>query len=509
MKRGFLVFALWLICTTAGAQRTGDLVILFDNDVHCAVKGYPVMAGLRDSLEREGCHVMVVSAGDFSFGGPIGAASKGEYVVRLMNAVGYDATCLGNHEFDYGMSRLKYLKDKSQAAFLCSNMTRKDDGNKVFPSSAFGYWNGKLVAFVGVTTPSTLTSSEPSTFRNNSGKQIFDFSEQELAKIIQASVDEVKARGADIVVLLTHLGDSRSATSSVSMIEQTHGVDLVIDGHDHHVLTNTAVRNLDGRSVTLSSTGTQFQYIGMAVIGNDGTLQVRLLDTDSLSAAGCVSKLVADTLTKIEQEFEALGNRTIAHCETELIAEENTIRVCRLRETNLGDLVADAYRHEMCTDLAIVNAGGIRANITAGEVSHNMLYAVSPFDNKIVAIRTTGKDILAGLETAVSQYPKAEGCFVQVSGISFTIDTTAKPMEGRVKNVMVGDKPLVMNKKYTIAGPEYILLKGGDGFSFPSAKLIGTSQKNDLMILEEYVERKLNGVIGAPYHTVQQRIIFE
>lgn len=507
MKRLVLALLLLVFATVAFAQRPGDLVVLYDNDVHCAVKGYPVMAGLRDSLVRMGCDVRVVSAGDFSFGGPIGAASKGVDIVRLMNAVGYDAACMGNHEFDYGLEQQRYLQSITKTAFLCCNMLTVKGGNSTYPPYHSCVWRGKSVAFIGVTTPSTMSSSMPSTFQNKRGRQLYHFSEHDLAKVIQQKVDQVRAKGADYVVLLAHLGDSPGATSSVSMIGQTRGIDLVVDGHDHHVLADKQCRNADGDLVPLTSTGTQFQYIGMAVLGADGHFSTRLLSVDSLAEAGCASKAVADTLDAIVQAFEAKGNSVVASCLATQVAVENDIRVCRLRETNLGDLVADAYRTMMQTDIAILNAGGLRANINSGAVSHNMLYAVSPFDNKIVAIRTSGKEILAALENAVSQYPKAEGCFVQVSGLSFHVDFGVPANQGRVSRVMVGDKPLDLKKKYTVAGPEYILLKGGDGFDFSDARLLATSVKNDLELLEEFITDHLKGVIAEPYLSPQGRIV--
>ena len=177
MKR-LLVFSFCLLSfALLNAQRPGDIVILYENDVHCAVDGYPVLAGLRDSMQRMGCHVAVVSAGDFSFGGPIGAASKGEFVIRLMNAVGYDAACLGNHEFDFGFAQLRKLEGMLNAPLLCANFypnEQTESDNHYFhsyqptPFSPFIMRNlgGLQVAFVGVTTPTTMYTSNPSSFKD-------------------------------------------------------------------------------------------------------------------------------------------------------------------------------------------------------------------------------------------------------------------------------------------------------------------------------------------------------
>lgn len=503
------------------AQEAGDLVILYDNDVHCAVEGYPVIAGLRDSMEAKGCQVMVTSSGDFSFGGPIGAVSKGVFVSRLMNAVGYDAICLGNHEFDYGMAQLHNLAEQSTSTFLCSNLLGVDDDASLFAPFVLRYWGDKCVAFIGVTTPSTLMSSSPTTFQDSEGVTKYHFSSGRIADVVQRWVDAVRGIGADYVVVLSHLGDQEDE-SSVQLIQQTHGIDLVLDGHDHNEIPSRKVANALGRSVLLSSTGSKFRNIGMVSLCTDGSISSSLLNVKELSENGCCCQRVRDTLSVIMREFESLGNRVVAYCVEKQVAEENDVRVCRLRETNLGDLIADAYRCEMGTDVAIVNAGGIRANIDKGEVTHNMLYAVSPFGNQVLSITATGQEILDALENGVSQYPSAEGCFLQVSGISFSIDASIPSsvrfdsqgrflsVDGprRVQEVMINGAPLQPGKRYSIAGPSYILLEGGNGFVFPTSQLVSVSLYTDLQLLENYIVNHLSATIAAPYDATHSRINF-
>ena len=205
------------LAVTLFAQRAGDIVVLYDNDVHCAVHGYPVVAGLRDSLVRMGCHVAVVSAGDFSFGGPFGVASKGEFIVRMMNAVGYDAACLGNHEFDYGMEQLRHLESMLTAPLLCCNLREVESGklkegnsqlSTPFAPFVIRRYGDVSVAFVGITTPNTMYTSAPKSFQDREGNYIYHFSLATLSQVLQRAVDAARAAGADIVVLLSHLGDS-------------------------------------------------------------------------------------------------------------------------------------------------------------------------------------------------------------------------------------------------------------------------------------------------------------
>lgn len=519
-----LLSALWLGITV---QAQSQLVILYDNDVHCAVRGYPALAGIRDSLQRQGIPVAVVSSGDFSFGAPIGASSKGEYVMRMMNAVGYDAVCLGNHEFDYGMAQLRHLANMSYAPMICCNYKHIDSTASVFLPYALRSIGGHTIAFVGMTTPTTISAAEPTTFQDLEGRYIYTFSSDNLVQEVQKNINSARAAGAEVVVVLSHMGDSDSRPNSVQIISQLTGVDLVLDGHDHHVLPTKMVSDKNTKQVTLSSTGSQFKYIGMATLTFDSSaltnVSTRLIPTDSLLRVGCVNRAVSDTLAVVQALFEAQGQTLVTKAPFPLIAEENAVRVCRLRETNLGDLIADAYRVQMNADVAIVNGGSIRANINPGDVTHNTLYAVLPFSNMPIAIKVKGQAIIDALETAVREYPRAEGCFAQVSGLQFTIDTTIESTvllspEGkflqvkgarRVSNVIVGSKPISPDDSYTIAGPEYLLRNGGDGFYFPEAEVVRQSSVTDLMLLEAYLQREGGNSIPEIYRNPQSRILFK
>ena len=560
-----LFFALLLcgVACTAMAQERGDIVILYDNDVHCAIDGYPVMAGLRDSLLREGCHTMVVSCGDFSFGGPVGAASKGEFIVRMMNAVGYDAACLGNHEFDYGLPQLRRMESLITAPLLCCNFkgTENYGGSRcAAANSQFSQLptpflpfvlrsvGDMVVGFVGVTTPTTLYTSTPVNFQNEEGEYVYNFSASNLAGAVQRAVDGARIAGADIVVLLSHTGDVDGIPTTRELIGGLRGVDVVLDGHDHHLLPSDWVADMDDKPVLLSSTGAHFQNIGVLVIhpaaldsagaGDSGYSSdsrysgdsissmdgcySRLLSVDSLRKAGVSNAAVGDTLAEVKRLFDAMGSNVVAQSEVSLIAEEDGMRVCRLRETNLGDLVADAYRYGMNADIGWVNGGGIRANLPIGPITQNQLFAVNPYSNAMCLIRVTGRDVLNALETAVREYPRAEGCFPQVSGLTFSFDTalpssvvldsngTFLRVEGayRVSRVMVGDKPLSLDETYTIAGSEYLMLNGGDALSFPSRQLVSKEGYTDLYLLQRYLEERLHGVVGGEYAVPQGRIAF-
>lgn len=524
MRRLFLFFACLGCCFAAVAQHPGDVVILFDNDVHCSAEGYPVMAGLRNQLQRKGCEVLVVSNGDFSFGGPLGAASRGEYMVRLMNVAGYDAACLGNHEFDFGLGQLRRLDSLASAPLLCCNFVGTD-GSRPFLPICLRSAGGMRIAFIGVTTPSTISTSSPNNFQDSTGRYIYGFSERQLPRLVQHYVDACRNMGADFVVLLSHMGDRDGQPTSVWLLSQLSGVDAVLDGHDHHAIAQRRVGDKFSHQVLLSSTGAHFAHIGMLDLRRTRQglrCASRLLSVDSLRQAGCIDPVVADTLAAIQSAFAARGNRVIARAEQPLVAEADGVRICRLRETNLGDFVADAYRTVLRADIGWVNGGGLRANVAAGEVTYNDLFAVNPYGNRMCLIEASGADILNALETAARLLPMAEGCFLQVSGLRFELDASVPSsvvldangrfdrVTGgrRVSHVTVNGEPLDSGRRYTIASTEYLLLNGGDALSFPSRRQLQCEPMSDIEVIERYVQQ-LGGTIGTQYARPQKRIVMK
>ena len=521
-----LVFSFYFLLSPASAQQPGDLVLLYENDVHCALHGYPVIAGLRDSLQRQGCSVGILSEGDFSFGGLMGTASKGLYIIRLMNAVGYDAACVGNHEFDMGIPHLMKMDSLLRAPLLSCNFRSSNSPNSPFMLPyVMRRYGARKVAFVGVTTPSTIYSASPVYFQDDSGRYIYNFNANGLAANVQQWVDAARAAGADYVVLLSHLGDEEGEQTSTALIPQLEGVDVVLDGHDHHVIRQRMLRDRRGNSVPLSSTGTQFQYIGMLTIPQQGgEISTRLLLTDSLLNKGCVNQAVRDTLEAINRENDLRGNRTVATCDYFLEAYDRPrdLRVVRLRETNLGNLVADAFREVLNADIGWVNGGAIRDNLEGPVITHNDLLTMLPFLNKARIVEVSGQEILDALETAVKGWPLADGGFPQVSGLKFKFDTTVASSvvldsngiflkvagERRVKDVRVlknGEyEPLDLSARYRVGSSDYILLFGGDGIRFISRDIQPMpeglpSVMTDLDLVEHYIINHLDGVIPSRY----------
>ena len=499
-----------------------DLAILYTNDVHCAVDGtigYAGVAALKRQLIDEGCYVALVDAGDAVQGDAIGTLSKGSYIIDIMNEVGYDVMTPGNHEFDYGMDRFMELRDMAKFPIVSANFMDSATGKSVLDPYAMLTFNGIMVAFVGVSTPMTISTSTPTFFQDANGNFIYDFSQKDGAKafyaVIQAAVDQATAAGADYVIALTHLGidAATSPYTSSELIENTRGIDVVIDGHSHSTVECERVKNLEGERVLLTQTGTKLEAVGLLYITKDGSISTGLVKD--------YTEKDADTeayIATIQAQFEELLNEVVAKTDVDLtIFEPGTdpaVRIVRNSETNLGDLCADAYRYISGADIAFVNGGGVRTDIPKGDITYGQIIKVHPFGNELCMVEATGQEILDALEMGARVTPEESGGFLQVSGLTYEIHTylpsTVKLDENnmfvsvdgdyRVKNVMVGGEPLDLTKTYTLACHNYLLKSAGDGYTmFQDNKFLLDSIMIDNQVLINYIVDGLQGVVGADY----------
>lgn len=498
-----------------------DIVILYDNDVHCEVDGYVEMAAIKKELQSQSNYVSLVSCGDFVQGGVIGSISKGEAIVKIMNNIGYDVVTLGNHEFDYAIPQLKSLMLDLDAKVVSSNFLKKSTGKPVFGSYTMKKYGKTKVAFVGVTTPETFTKSTPVYFQNSKGEFIYDFcgdaTGKALYKRVQTVVNAARKNGADYVVALTHLG-TESVTkrwSAQSLVKNTYGIDVVLDGHSHSTVESLKVKNKKGKSVTISSTGTKFANVGELVITKKGKITTKLIslgeDEETKSYVEGIkdeyNKLLEEVIGKTEVDLTTLG------------ADGN--RAVRNAETNLGDFCADAFRYVMDADIGMMNGGGIRANIAAGNLTYNNMLSVFPWSNYGCVIEATGQQIKDALEMGAKNYPDESGGFLQVSGLKYTIDASIpssvvtnadtgmfEKVNGkyRVTDIQVWNaqksayEPIDLQNTYTVAGTNYTLRNNGDGYTmFNDCKVVKDNTMVDNDVLRIYLTDVLKGVVDAQY----------
>ena len=503
-----------------------DVTILYTNDVHTYIDKqspkltYAAIADLKQSYQNAGKDVLLVDAGDHVQGTAYGSMDEGASIIKLMNAAGYDVATPGNHEFDYGMDRAKAIMKEADFPYLSCNWVDLRTTLRVLPSVKVFVRGGRRIAFVGVTTPETFTKSTPAYFMDKAQrKYIYDIQGGEDGKklydAVQKAIDKAKLL-ADVVIGLGHLGvdPSSSPWTSEEVIAHTSGFDAFIDGHSHTVMENKQVQDASGKAVTLTQTGSYFANVGEMTIAADGTITTKLIPTHEGMDAG-IAAMQTGWVNTVD---DMLGEK-IAVGDSDFYVSDPATGKRRIRsaETNLGDFVADGiytYFNEvekLHCDLAIMNGGGIRADVPAGDWTFKTCKQVSPFGNVACLMSVTGKQIQDALEFAArfaGEGGKENGGFLHVAGASYEIHTdipntvqtdeknvwigsaTGTP---RVQNVKIYDKasgsylPLDPNKTYALAGMNYTLRNLGDGFAmFDGAELIKDYVSEDYLVMSTY-----------------------
>lgn len=523
-----------------------DIVVLYTGDVYCAVDeniGYAGLAAYKKQVEEETPYVALVDCGDALQGDAIGTISQGEYLVDIMNKVGYDFAVLGNHEFDYGMERLAELMEMSDAAYLGCNVDYTGSGENALSAlqqyEIVDYGDTK-VAFIGISAPESISQSTPAYFMDENGDIVYSFcsdSGEALYSRVQETVDSCREEGADYVIALTHLGDDESSAPfrSTDLIAGTSGIDAVLDSDSHSAIDSDMVEKEEGREIPLSSSGTGLENIGQLTITPEGDITTRLI-SDFEEKDSDMESFIADIQSEYEEELQ----QVIAGSDVELTTEsEDGVRLIRKRETNLGDFCADAYRQIAGADIAFVNGGGIRADLPEGDITYEDILAVHPYGNHLCVVEATGQEILDALEMG-SRSTMAEtgdgekaagesGGFLQVSGLRYTIDTSVDStvkvdkdgmfvscgQQRRVKNVEVlqddgSYEPIDADETYTLASHDYMLRQSGDGFTmFADNEMVVEEGMVDYQILITYISDYLGGSIGEQYSSPDGRITVE
>lgn len=501
------------------------VTILYTNDAHTYIDNespelsYASIAALKKSYEDAGEKVLLVDAGDHIQGTAYGSMDEGASVIQLMNAAGYDVATLGNHEFDYGMARAQAVIKEAEFPYLSCNFMDLRTNRRVLPDVKVFFIGGVRVAFVGVTTPETFTKSTPAYFMDETqSKYIYDIlggdDGQKLYDAVQKSVNKARLM-ADYVIGLGHLGvdPSSSPWTSEEVIAHTTGFDAFIDGHSHTVMANKQVLDAAGKAVTLTQTGSYLANVGKMTIGTDGSIATELIPTFE----GLDSEIAAMQSDWIGAVDDMLGEK-IAVGDVNFYITDHVTGKRRIRsaETNLGDFVADGiytYFNEvegLDCDIAIMNGGGIRADVPAGDWTFKTCKQVSPFGNVACLMAVTGQQIQDALEfgSRFAGTGQENGGFLQVAGATYEIHTnlpntvqtddknvwigsaTGTP---RVQNVRIYNKktgayePLDPAATYALAGMNYTLRNLGDGFAmFDGATLIKDYVSEDYLVMSTY-----------------------
>ena len=505
----------------AKAEMAGKTVILHTNDVHGAVEGYAYIAQLKADYEAKGAEVILVDAGDFSQGTTYVSSTKGADAVTMMNAAGYDVVTLGNHEFDYGYAQLKENMSKAKFKVVCADVFN-EDGTPIFDANyTYTTKSGVKVGFFGMETPETQTKANPALIKGLTFATGDAFT--------KAAADQVAAlKDADVVICLAHLGvDAESAPyRSTDLYAAVKGIDFVVDGHSHTVMTKGE------KGEPIQSTGTAFKNIGVIVIDDaskkieSNSLYEIKEDTAKDATVAAAAKVIVD---RVNNEY---GTK-FATSKVELNGAKAP-NGNRDVETNNGDLITDAMRWKVLQNkdgltvnedhvVAITNGGGIRAAIAKGDVTKKDINTVLPFGNTVAVVYVTGEQLLEALEASTFSTPTAVGGFPQVSGINFTIHTgkaydkndATYPEStyygpktiNRVVINSVNGKEFKANEVYAVVTNNFCAAGGDTYYAFKAASAqFDTGIPLDEAVME-YVTKELKGVIGEQYAAPQGRIL--
>jgi 2',3'-cyclic-nucleotide 2'-phosphodiesterase (5'-nucleotidase family) len=408
---------------------------------------------------------LLVDLGDTFHGTNYVNFNKGLAAVEAMNAMSYDAMVPGNHDFNYGQDYLLELKDKLDFPLVSANILK--DGNSYLDGYTIIEIDGKKIALVGLTATDTAEKTNPA------GIEGITF-EDEVAAAKEA-VAELEGQ-VDSILAISHSG----LDTERNIANEVDGIDVIFGGHSHDTI-ETPVKYEHGYVTQAFEYGKALGHTNL-IFYDDQLVGVNgFLYRDDAEKAE--DPEISSILQSYKEEVDREMNEVIASTTVRLDGERANVRT---RETNLGNLLTDAMRNEIETDIAVTNGGGIRASIPAGEVTRNHVFTTLPFDNTLVRTTLTGEEIIAALEHSVRVYPEENGGFLHVSGLTFTFNPI-QPAGNRVDEVFVNGEELNVSESYSVATNNFTAA-GGDGFDmfsvenieFDSGELLSTILINAL-----------------------------
>ena len=517
-----MVFAM---CTGALADETvqdldGQVVIVHTNDVHGSIDTYAKAAALVDEYEARGADVLLVDDGDFSQGSVYVNGSAGANAITLMNAAGYDVATLGNHEFDYGWENIAKLDEAADFPII-SNVKR--NGEYMLPQTVVLTAGDFKVGFFGLETPETATKAHPAKIQGvtfMSGEELYKYAADQVAALTEQDVD--------YIVCLGHLGISGNYTS-IDLLQNVEGIDLFIDGHSENTIAEIAATAGVGQDnkvgdTVVTSAGSKGDHIGAVILNGDEITISDVVTADYTETDATVAAAAEAIKTPIDSEM----NEVFAKTEVTLNGERAPGN--RTEETNLGDLIADAFRWyaleqgDLGVDedhvVAVTNGGGIRATVEAGDITMKDINTVLPFGNTVAYITVKGSVLLEALEASTYSTPEELGAFPQVAGIEFTVDTTKEYDAGdlypgstyyapasinRVTIDSINGKAFDPDATYVVVSNDFTAAGGDTYYAFSVSESVDTGAAMDTVVVD-YITEVLDGVVPAEYAEPQGRI---
>ena len=529
-----VVMTLTLLVSSAWADEpkplNGKTVILHTNDVHGSIELYAKVAAMKGDYEAQGAQVILADAGDYSQGTVYVSVNKGKDAVTMMNAAGYDVATIGNHEFDYGYAQLKSNLNSAGFKVVCANVLQ--DGSPVFDAYTMINKGGVQVAFVGLETPEAQTKANPALIQG-----LTFLAGDEMYAAVQTQVDAARTAGADIVIVLAHLGvdSSSEPNTSYDLYEKVTGIDFIIDGHSHTVM----IKGPEGEPI--QSTGTALNNIGVITIDNatkkiESNELIPIWHTEEVDGENVTvydytksDETVANAAKAIIDPIDADYDKKFAESAVDLNGAKAPGN--RTEETNLGDLITDAMMWaiktkapgvDMNNAVAITNGGGIRAAIAKGDITKKDVNTVLPFGNTLAVVYVKGSELLEALEVSTYCTPKSLGGFPQFAGMEVELNTACEydandttypgstyfgPKSiNRITIKTVNGKAFDKDATYAVITNDFLAAGGDTYYAFAAAQTqFDTGLPLD-EILMEYITLELNGVVTDKYAAPQGRL---
>ena len=469
--RKFLMAALLLIFFIPQIASAEKIIIMHTNDMHAKILnsddggksiGLAEIAAAVKTVKKQNKITLFLDAGDTFHGMPLINISKGENMIPLLNAAGYDAMAPGNQDFNYGTDQLENIAKKLKFPILAANVIRKSDGTSLLSAyKIFKYGKIKIGVF-GLATPETAYKNVPEKVKK------VDFfnpieTAREMVKILRPQ--------CDIIIAVMHMGlDKSSEFTGERIARETSGIDVIIDGHSHTKLPEGMTVN----GTLIAQTECFEHFLGQVTIDfEDGKIiskSAKLLSAEDVKKINPVpNKKIVDQISKIDKKNKKIFEVVVAHSDKFLTGERELVR---RQETELGNLCADAFRWKTGADIAFMNGAGIRADLPEGNITRGKVSEIIPFGNSLQKAEISGKAVRQMLEHSVFGYPETFGGFLAVSGMSFSFDPS-QPVGQRVQDIFIGGEILDENKIYTIGGVDFIFMGGNDFTMLKGLKMLG------------------------------------
>lgn len=483
MKK-FLMAVLLLIFFIPRGAGAEELIIFHTNDMHSRIVnsddsgksiGLAEMAAAVKTVKKQNKLTYWFDAGDTLHGMPRINISKGENMIPLLNAAGIDLFVPGNHDFNYGSDQLLFLAKKFKFPILAANVAYSNNGAKLFPAyKIFKQGNIKIGVF-GLATPETAYKSS-----------IVKFAQLDFINPVETAREQIKILRpqCDVLIAVMHMGvDESSEFTSERIARETSGIDLIVDAHSHTELPE----GLTVGNTLIVQTGCYEHYLGQVKINlRDGKITsktAKLLTAEDVRKINPTpDKRITNQVIKMEKKNKKILDVVVAHSDRALTGEREIIR---RQESEIGNLCADALRWKSGADFTVINCGGIRTGLPAGDITRGEILEIAPFGNTLKKAEIDGKTVRAMLEHSVFGYPATFGGFLAVSGLTFSFDPS-QPVGQRVQEIFINGESLDENKIYTMATLDFTLMGGDDYTMLKDLKIIGESETVDV-ILTEYL----------------------